>query len=115
MKPQSKRWKKHKYIGAHNKNKIGDKRKKSKGPGTKVIVVNNNFTDALKRFNRIVYREGILKEVKNRRYFVKPSEKKKMKLKINAARRRYENALIEAEENSNERKHYKTKKIYNNQ
>jgi len=40
-----------------------------------------NFAQALRRFNRMVRDEGILDEAKERQFFVKPSTIKKRKLK----------------------------------
>ena len=54
-----------------------------------------NFERALRRFTRACQKSGLMSELRNRRHFEKPSEKKKRKLKI--ARRkqrrmsRYEN------------------------
>lgn len=47
------------------------------------IKVRNNetFEQALRRFNRDVMREGILKEVKERERYIKPSEWKRLKSK----------------------------------
>ena len=40
---------------------------------------NDNIDRALKTLKRMMASEGILKEVKERRHFVKPSEKKRKK------------------------------------
>jgi len=47
------------------------------------IKVRNNETleQALRRFNRDVLREGILKELKEREHYLKPSEWKRLKKK----------------------------------
>lgn len=47
---------------------------------------NEGLETALKRFKREIQREGILKEIKKREYYEKPSEKKKKKLQ--AARKK---------------------------
>lgn len=51
-----------------------------------VIVRENDIERALKIFKRQIQRQGLLKELKQRSYYEKPSEKRKRKLK--AARRR---------------------------
>ena len=54
----------------------------------KVIVrKGEDINKAIKRFKRKVDREGIMKEVKKRKYYMKPSVKKKEK-RIAAAKRR---------------------------
>jgi small subunit ribosomal protein S21 len=40
---------------------------------------NESFEKVLKKFKRIVEKEGILTEVKRRQFYEKPSEKKKRK------------------------------------
>ncbi len=58
-----------------------------------IVVVNENesFEKVLKRFKRIVEKEGILTEVKRRQFYEKPSEKKKRKER--SARKRILKAL----------------------
>ncbi|HMD13356.1 MAG TPA: 30S ribosomal protein S21 [Bacteroidota bacterium] len=51
-----------------------------------VIQENENIDRAIRRFKKKYERSGILKEVKKRAYFSKPSVKKRMK-KIKAIRR----------------------------
>ena len=51
-----------------------------------IIDDNDSFEWALKLFRRKVQRAGILKDVRNKRYYVKPSTAKR--LKAVAARRR---------------------------
>ena len=51
-----------------------------------VIQENENIDRAIRRFKKKYERSGILKEVKKRSYFTKPSVKKRMK-KIKAIRR----------------------------
>ncbi len=48
---------------------------------------NEDIMKAIRRFKRKVENEGIMKEVKRRRYYLKPSEAKKLK-RIEAAKRR---------------------------
>ncbi|MEZ0362005.1 MAG: 30S ribosomal protein S21 [Hydrogenobacter sp.] len=52
---------------------------------------NESFEKVLKKFKRIVEKEGILTEVKRRQFYEKPSEKKKRKER--AARKRMLKAL----------------------
>lgn len=49
---------------------------------------NENLEAAIKRFNRKVDEEKIVKEFKERQYFVKPSQKRREKVK--AAKRKEE-------------------------
>jgi small subunit ribosomal protein S21 len=51
-----------------------------------IIQDNENIDRAIRRFKKKYERSGILKEVKKRAYFTKPSVKKRMK-KIKAIRR----------------------------
>ncbi len=51
-----------------------------------IIKENENIDRAIRRFKKKYERSGILKEVKKRAYFTKPSVKKRMK-KIKAIRR----------------------------
>ena len=51
-----------------------------------VIQENENIDRAIRRFKKKYERSGVLKEVKKRSYFTKPSVKKRMK-KIKAIRR----------------------------
>ncbi len=43
------------------------------------VLEDEPFEKALKRFKRIVEKEGILTEVKRRQFYEKPSEKRKRK------------------------------------
>ena len=51
-----------------------------------VTVRENDIEKALKIFKRQIQRQGLLKELKQRSFYEKPSEKRKRKLK--AAKRR---------------------------
>ncbi|MBI1806082.1 MAG: 30S ribosomal protein S21 [Ignavibacteria bacterium] len=59
-----------------------------------VIQENENIDRAIRRFKKKYERSGILKEVKKRAYFTKPSVKKRMK-KIKAIRRSQRTLLEE--------------------
>ena len=55
----------------------------------KVTVRKNELVEkALKRFKRKVEKEGIMRDIKNKRYYKKPSVRKKEKKKLAAKRRR---------------------------
>lgn len=54
-------------------------------PGVRVGK-NEPFEKTIRRFNRIVEREGILSEIKKHQHFENPSEKRRKKL--NQARKR---------------------------
>lgn len=54
-------------------------------PGV-VIREGESFEKALRRFSKIIEKEGILSEVKKNQFYEKPSEKRKRKL--NTARRK---------------------------
>ena len=58
-----------------------------------IIQENENIDRAIRRFKKKYERSGILKEVKKRAYFTKPSVQKRMK-KIKAVRRS-QRALME--------------------
>ena len=51
-----------------------------------ILAENENIDRAIRRFKKKYERSGILKEVKKRAYFTKPSVKRRMK-KIKAVRR----------------------------
>jgi small subunit ribosomal protein S21 len=59
-----------------------------------IIQENENIDRAIRRFKKKYERSGILKEVKKRAYFTKPSVKKRMK-KIKAVRRAYRTMMDE--------------------
>lgn len=59
-----------------------------------VIQENENIDRAIRRFKKKYERSGILKEVKRRSYFTKPSIKRRMK-KIKAVRRNYRTLMEE--------------------
>ena len=49
---------------------------------------NEPFEKLFRRFKRAVEKEGIMREMKKRRHYLKPSERKKEKRKAAAKRRR---------------------------
>ena len=60
-----------------------------------IIQENENIDRAIRRFKKKYERSGILKEVKKRAYFTKPSVKKLMK-KIKAIRRSHRTMMEES-------------------
>ncbi|MBI5215702.1 MAG: 30S ribosomal protein S21 [Ignavibacteriae bacterium] len=58
------------------------------------IQENENVDRAIRRFKKKYERSGVLKEVKRRSYFTKPSVEKRMK-KIKAVRRAYRQRMEE--------------------
>ena len=52
-----------------------------------IIVHANDIEKALRDLKRMVQREGVLKDIKNKRFYEKPSVKKKRK-QLEAERRR---------------------------
>ena len=63
-----------------------------KGKVTEVIIRDNeSFDKALKRFKRKCQRDGVMREVKRRQHYEKPSEEKKNRInKIKRKRSRDE-------------------------
>jgi small subunit ribosomal protein S21 len=59
-----------------------------------MIQENENIDRAIRRFKKKYERSGILKEVKKRSYFTKPSVKKRME-KIKAVRRAHRTMMEE--------------------
>jgi len=53
-----------------------------------IIVHANDIDKALRDLKRMVQKEGILKDLRNRRYYEKPSVKKKRKQQQKERRRR---------------------------
>ena len=47
-----------------------------------------DFNKAFRRFKRAVENEGLMRELKKRQHYLKPSERKKEKRKLAAKRRR---------------------------
>jgi small subunit ribosomal protein S21 len=52
------------------------------------VKSNEDFNKAFRRFKRAVENEGIMREIKKRQHYLKPSERKKEKRKLAAKRRR---------------------------
>jgi small subunit ribosomal protein S21 len=56
------------------------------------VTVEHNIEKAMKILKRKLIREGLFKELKQRRYYEKPSEKKKRKLKESIKKTRKDEA-----------------------
>ena len=65
----------------------------------KITIKNNRFFEkSMKKFSRKIDKEGILKEVRERMHFVKPSVKKRERNKA-AARKNYLQAMEDKKDN----------------
>lgn len=69
---------------------MSTKREEAELGPIEVRVERDNVQRAISQLKRLMAREGILKEVKNRRYYEKPSEKDKRKRRDAERRRRKE-------------------------
>lgn len=67
------------------------KPKKYQNTGSTVVVEDGKFEKALRLFKNKIEASGILKEVRERQHYTKPTTKRKMK--ANAARRRWAKKL----------------------
>ena len=63
-------------------------------PGMAVAVQDNNVEKALRRLKKMLTKEGMFQELRDRRYYVKPSEKKRVAKKA-AIRRAARNRKLE--------------------
>ena len=71
----------------------GDNRNEERG-GAMEVVVSHNIEKAMKILKRKLIKEGLFKELKARRYFEKPSEKKKRKEKESRKKVRKDEARL---------------------
>jgi small subunit ribosomal protein S21 len=62
--------------------------------GAMEVTVDNNIEKALKILKRKLIKEGLFKELKLRRYYEKPSERKKRKLKESVKKLRKEESRM---------------------
>jgi small subunit ribosomal protein S21 len=69
----------------------GDRHEKPK-VGAMEVFVEHNIEKAMKILKRKLIKEGLFKELKSRRYYEKPSERKKRKLKESMKKARKEEA-----------------------
>ena len=63
-------------------------RGKEREPGPLEVSVEGSVERALSRLKRMMASEGVLKEIKKRRYYEKPSVRKKRKMRDAERRRR---------------------------
>ena len=64
--------------------------------GTKTEVYNNNISQALRRLKKTLQQEGVFKEMRDRRFFEKPSMKRKKERA--AAKKRWQKELAKRED-----------------
>lgn len=60
-------------------------------PGKKVIVQDGNVEKALRKFKKKISEDGLLQELQNRQFYIKPTVKKK--LAKSQAKKRWERYL----------------------
>ena len=65
--------------------------------GLSVTVFNNNIDEALRRFKRKVKDSNLLVELKNKQYYVKPSDLKREKKSKAMLREKYKTLKVEVE------------------
>ncbi len=85
-------------IGNFQKDKPKWKDRKpryEKLPGMAVAVQDNNVEKAIRRLKKMLTKEGMFQELRDRRYYVKPSEKKRVAKKAAIRRARRERKLEE--------------------
>ena len=70
--------------------------------GLRVTVEHGNVEKALRKLKKKVQREGVLKELRDREYYEKPTTKRRKEKAANTAR--YKKKL--ASENARPKKHY---------
>jgi len=80
----------------YNKNRQHHRRDKDEKRGSRVEVRNNDVNRAMRTLKKILTSEGVFKELRNRRFFEKPSMKRK-KAKA-AARKRWQKELSRPED-----------------
>ena len=78
------------FRDSRENNKNGEKQLEVKERPLEVKVQNNQIENAIKSLKRQLIKDGIMKELKNRRSYEKPSVKKKRKQR--EARRRRQKA-----------------------
>jgi small subunit ribosomal protein S21 len=71
----------------YNNYKSTRQKERPKEEGLMVIVHNDDINKALRRLKRKVEKAGVMKEVRNRAHYIKPSEKRKLAKK--AGRKRW--------------------------
>ncbi len=64
-------------------------------PGMAVAVQDNNVEKAIRRLKKMLQKEGIMQELRDRKYYVKPSEKKRVARKAAIRRAKRDRKLEE--------------------
>ena len=86
-------------IGGFQKDKKSDWKSKKpryeKLPGMAVAVQDNNVEKAIRRLKKMLMKEGVIQELRDRKYYVKPSEKKRVAKKAAIRRARRDRKLEE--------------------
>ena len=85
-------------IGNFQKDKPKWKDRKpryEKLPGMAVAVQDNNVEKAIRRLKKMLTKEGMFQELRDRRYYVKPSEKKRVAKKAAIRRAKRDRKLEE--------------------
>jgi small subunit ribosomal protein S21 len=77
------------FLGKYNKAKMAkyiprEKKQQTFGNGLMVDVRNNNVEQAIRKLKKMIMKDGILQEVRERRYFISNTERR---LKAKAAGR----------------------------
>ena len=67
------------------------RRKENKLEGLSVKVYNNNVEKALRKLKKMVKESKMLVELKEKQYYIKPSEKKRQKKNLQKLRYKYKN------------------------
>lgn len=80
------------YGGQREFSQKGDYRNDRPRAGAMEVYVENNIEKAMKVLKRKLIKEGLFKELKSRRYYEKPSERKKRKQKESVKKIRKEEA-----------------------
>ena len=94
MRPTSKKPIKHK--GNWHKNRVARTYKKRiSRKGMTIYVGDDNLEGALRAFTKMVSDEGILRELESRRYYRKPSDKKREARKMAIKRSRQKEQMLE--------------------
>mgnify|MGYP001356196951 CR=1 FL=1 len=67
------------------------KRKKDNAEGLSVTVFNNNVEEALKRLKKKVKNSNIMQDLREKQYYIKPSELNRQKKNLQKLRYKYKN------------------------
>ena len=67
------------------------KRKKDNAEGLSVTVFNNNVEEALKRLKKKVKNSNIMQDLREKQYYIKPSELNRQKKNLQKLKYKYKN------------------------